>query len=62
MSVTECILNFFQSQSKVPVTLSTKDLLQSSRCLGAETLMKLLNNYCRSADIKTAVTVGIVGK
>ncbi|XP_071810057.1 guanine nucleotide-binding protein-like 3 homolog [Asterias amurensis] len=49
------------SQSKVPVTLSTKDLLQSSRCLGAETLMKLLNNYCRSADIKTAVTVGIVG-
>ncbi|XP_038061806.1 guanine nucleotide-binding protein-like 3 homolog [Patiria miniata] len=49
------------AQSKVPITLSTKDLLQSSRCLGAETLMKLLNNYCRNADIKMAITVGIVG-
>ena len=24
--------------------------------------MKLLGNYCRNKDIKTSVTVGIVGK
>lgn len=24
--------------------------------------MKLLGNYCRNLDIKTAITVGVVGK
>lgn len=49
------------SQSKVPLTLVNKELLQSSNCLGADSLIKLLSNYCRNADIKTAITVGIVG-
>jgi hypothetical protein len=30
--------------------------------MGAATLMKLLGNYCRNKDIKTAITVGVVGK
>ncbi|XP_071495295.1 guanine nucleotide-binding protein-like 3 homolog [Diadema antillarum] len=49
------------SQSKVPVSVSSSDLLQSSQCLGADALLKLLGNYCRNADIKTSITVGIVG-
>ena len=34
----------------------------SSACLGAEVLLKLLGNYCRNADVKTSITVGVVGK
>ncbi|KAF5825865.1 P-loop containing nucleoside triphosphate hydrolase protein [Dunaliella salina] len=44
--------------------LSTKSLqegLTGSGCLGADTLLAMLKNYCRNADIKTAITVGIVG-
>ncbi|XP_054751106.2 uncharacterized protein LOC129256912 [Lytechinus pictus] len=49
------------SQSKVPVSLSSSELLQTSHCLGADSLIKLLSNYCRNVDIKTSITVGIVG-
>lgn len=51
-----------QKRSNVPVTQATKELLSSSACLGADCLMKLLGNYCRNLDIKTAITVGVVGK
>ena len=33
----------------------------SGECLGAEMLLGLLKNYARSRNLKTAVTVGIVG-
>ncbi|XP_019182227.1 PREDICTED: guanine nucleotide-binding protein-like NSN1 [Ipomoea nil] len=39
----------------------TKNLLQTSDCLGAETLLKLLKNYSRSHEIKKSITVGIIG-
>lgn len=48
-------------QSKVSLSLASGDLLATSACLGADTLLKLLGNYCRNKDIKTAITVGIVG-
>jgi nuclear GTP-binding protein len=32
-----------------------------AECLGADTLLQLLKNYARNADIKTAITVGVVG-
>ncbi|XP_050206468.2 guanine nucleotide-binding protein-like NSN1 [Mercurialis annua] len=38
-----------------------KAILQTSDCLGAKTLTKLLKNYSRSYDIKKSITVGIVG-
>uniref|UniRef100_A0A1A7X279 Guanine nucleotide binding protein-like 3 (Nucleolar)-like n=1 Tax=Iconisemion striatum TaxID=60296 RepID=A0A1A7X279_9TELE len=47
--------------SNVPVTQAPSELLSSSACIGAECLMKLLGNYCRNMDIKTAITVGVVG-
>lgn len=39
----------------------TSNLLQTSDCLGADTLIKLLKNYSRSHEIKKSITVGIVG-
>ncbi|PIO39637.1 Guanine nucleotide-binding protein-like 3-like protein, partial [Aquarana catesbeiana] len=48
-------------QSRVPVTQASEDLLSSGACVGADCLMKLLGNYCRNLDIKTAITVGVVG-
>uniref|UniRef100_A0A8C7VSM3 G protein nucleolar 3 like n=1 Tax=Oncorhynchus mykiss TaxID=8022 RepID=A0A8C7VSM3_ONCMY len=55
-----CVFNL-QKRSNVPVTQATAELLGSSACVGAECLMKLLGNYCRNLDIKTAITVGVVG-
>ncbi|KAI7726060.1 hypothetical protein M8C21_004731 [Ambrosia artemisiifolia] len=39
----------------------TSNLLQTSDCLGAETLIKLLKNYSRSHELKKSITVGVVG-
>lgn len=50
-----------QKRSNVPVTQATTELLSTSACVGADCLMKLLGNYCRNIDIKTAITVGVVG-
>uniref|UniRef100_A0A0K0D0T3 Guanine nucleotide-binding protein-like 3 homolog n=1 Tax=Angiostrongylus cantonensis TaxID=6313 RepID=A0A0K0D0T3_ANGCA len=35
--------------------------LSSSKCIGADIVMKLLGNYCRNKDIKTSIRVGVVG-
>ena len=43
-------------------TKANPDLLGSSQCLGADVLMKLLGNYCRSKDVKTVIRVGVVGR
>ncbi|XP_004363980.2 Gnl3l protein [Capsaspora owczarzaki ATCC 30864] len=48
--------------SNVSTATASSDLLSSSECLGADTLVKLLKNYSRNADIKTTVTVGIIGQ
>jgi len=49
------------ARSKIAIANAPDQLLQSSQCLGAETLMKLLGNYSRSLDVKTAIRVGVVG-
>ncbi|KAI9100645.1 P-loop containing nucleoside triphosphate hydrolase protein [Phlyctochytrium arcticum] len=48
-------------QSTVSTNQASEGLLSSSECLGADNLMKLLKNYCRNANIKTSVTVGVIG-
>ncbi|KAJ3085993.1 Guanine nucleotide-binding protein-like 3, partial [Quaeritorhiza haematococci] len=48
-------------QSSVNPNLATESLLNSSECLGADTLIQLLKNYCRNAHIKTSISVGVVG-
>ncbi|KAK7270065.1 hypothetical protein RIF29_22951 [Crotalaria pallida] len=37
------------------------NLLQTSDCLGADTLIKILKNYTRSHEIKKSITVGVIG-
>eukprot|EP01095_Lingulamoeba_sp_RSL-Kostka_P014752 TRINITY_DN6564_c0_g1_i1.p1 TRINITY_DN6564_c0_g1~~TRINITY_DN6564_c0_g1_i1.p1 ORF type:complete len:631 (+),score=286.82 TRINITY_DN6564_c0_g1_i1:65-1957(+) len=48
-------------QSSVSVENASSSLLQTNECLGANTLISLLKNYCRSIDMKTSITVGIIG-
>ena len=47
--------------SKVDISKSTDSQLQTSKCVGASTLLALLGNYCRNKDIKTSIRVGVVG-
>ncbi|KAL0075750.1 P-loop containing nucleoside triphosphate hydrolase protein [Phycomyces blakesleeanus] len=47
--------------SSVATDAATEDLLKSSECLGADMLVSLLKNYCRSVNMKTSITVGIIG-
>jgi len=49
------------AQSKVTVKDASEDLLKTSNCVGASTLLKLLGNYCRNQGVKSTITVGIVG-
>ncbi|CAF1253875.1 unnamed protein product [Adineta steineri] len=47
---------------KESIKTCDEQLIKSSnKCFGASTLMNLLSNYCRKNDIKTSITVGIVG-
>ncbi|XP_020648686.3 guanine nucleotide-binding protein-like 3-like protein [Pogona vitticeps] len=48
-------------QSRVPVTQASGDLLSSGACVGADCLMKVLANYCRNQNVRTTITVGVVG-
>ena len=42
--------------------MMNENLLRSSKCLGANILLKLLNNYTRTSnEIKQSITVGIIG-
>jgi len=49
------------AQNDISTFLASDDLLKSAECLGADTLLQLLKNYARNLNIKTSVTVGIIG-
>jgi len=36
-------------------------VIHTSKCVGADTMMALLGNYCRNKEIKTSIRVGVVG-
>lgn len=48
-------------QSNVSTNAASESLLNTSECLGADDLIKLLKNYCRNLNLKTSITVGIIG-
>ncbi|KAK9762760.1 nuclear GTP-binding protein nug1 [Basidiobolus ranarum] len=48
-------------QSNISADTASEDLLNSSECLGADNLVKLLKNYCRNSNLKTSITVGVIG-
>jgi len=47
-------------QAKINLKQDDQEL-KTSKCVGADTLMALLGNYCRNKDIKTSIRVGVVG-
>jgi nuclear GTP-binding protein len=49
------------SQSNMSADIASSDMLNSSECLGADQLVKLLKNYCRNLNMKTSITVGVIG-
>ncbi|RKP37495.1 P-loop containing nucleoside triphosphate hydrolase protein, partial [Dimargaris cristalligena] len=42
-------------------TANSDQQVQKSECLGADTLIQLLKNYSRNLNIKTSITVGVIG-
>src|SRR6266498_3734083 len=42
-------------------TASNNIIQNSNECLGADKLIALLKNYSRSLNIKTSITVGVIG-
>lgn len=40
---------------------ASDSVLGSNKCVGGETLLQLLKNYSRSGDMKTSITVGVIG-
>lgn len=49
------------ARSNVNILAAEEELLKTNKCFGADFLMKLLNKYCHNKNIKTAITVGVVG-
>ncbi|KAL3994360.1 50S ribosome-binding GTPase family protein [Acanthocheilonema viteae] len=51
-----------QEQTRNLGRFSSSNLhFSTSKCVGADLVMKLLLNYCRNNDIKTSIRVGVVG-
>ncbi|GAQ85196.1 GTP-binding family protein [Klebsormidium nitens] len=48
-------------QKSLPSATSGAGALQGSESLGADTLLQLLKNYSRNQNLKTSITVGVVG-
>eukprot|EP01080_Neovahlkampfia_damariscottae_P001209 gene1209-11299_t len=53
--------NISRSKDLGPAENAPMELIKNEGCLGADSLIKLLKNYCRSEDIKRNITVGIIG-
>jgi nuclear GTP-binding protein len=54
--------SFLFSFFLLSLSASSSGLLQdTSECLGADSLIQLLKNYSRSLNMKTSITVGIIG-
>ena len=46
---------------KLKFAKATTDLLSNSKSFGGDVLLKLIGNYSRNADMKTSITIGIIG-
>ncbi|NXP06986.1 GNL3L protein, partial [Thinocorus orbignyianus] len=49
-------------QSRVPVASAAEGVLSGGGCVGADCLLRVLANYSRSGEVKTTITVGVVGE
>lgn len=53
------LLSFFTLQGSADK--AADGMLNRSGAVGTEALMGVLKNYCRSLNLKTAITVGVIG-
>lgn len=49
------------NQSQGSADKAADGMLNRSGAVGTEALMGVLKNYCRSLNLKTAITVGVIG-
>ncbi|KAM9259215.1 LOW QUALITY PROTEIN: guanine nucleotide-binding protein-like 3-like protein [Morus bassanus] len=48
-------------QSRLPAVTAPEEVLTGAACIGADCLLHVLGNYSRSGEVKTTITVGVVG-
>ncbi|NWU96237.1 NSN1 protein, partial [Upupa epops] len=48
-------------QSQLPAATAPEEVLAGRGCVGADCLLRVLANYSRSREVKTTITVGVVG-
>jgi len=53
--------NIGRNKTFLKTMSKNKDTTLTSKCIGAEALLGLLKNYCRSLNLKTSITVGLIG-
>lgn len=51
-----------QKQSRLPAATAPEEVLAGGACVGADCLLRVLANYSRSGEVKTTITVGVVGE
>lgn len=51
-----------QKQSHLPAATAPEEVLSGGACVGADCLLRVLANYSRSGEVKTTITVGVVGE
>ncbi|NWR53985.1 GNL3L protein, partial [Bucorvus abyssinicus] len=48
-------------QSRLPAATAPEEVLAGGACVGADCLLRVLGNYSRCGEVKTTLTVGVVG-
>uniref|UniRef100_A0A8B9UZ71 G protein nucleolar 3 like n=1 Tax=Anas zonorhyncha TaxID=75864 RepID=A0A8B9UZ71_9AVES len=56
-----CTQQQSRNLSRLPVTTAPEEVLAGGGSVGADCLLRVLANYSRSREVKTAITVGVVG-
>ena len=49
------------SRARGRATAAADEVLGSSTCVGADSLLQLVKNYSRTRKMKTGITVGVIG-
>lgn len=48
-------------RNDMDIRKANSSVISSNVCLGADSVLQLLKNYCRNNGVKTAITVGVIG-
>lgn len=48
-------------RNNTDIRKANSSLMSSNVCLGADSVLQLLKNYCRNNGMKVSITVGVIG-